>query len=237
VETRLRRLGCLPYDADLDLVERKGETGMKHVALIAAAALGLVAAVGCQSSAQTDSHAAASGDMHANHAGHHGMAAGEAGKPDAMKAIAKGIAVLHPTQGNQAAGTVRFTQEGEDSVRVVADLTGLAPNSTHGFHIHEFGDCSAPDASSAGGHFNPEGKPHGGPDAPQHHAGDLGNVTANEQGNAHLEITLHHVSVGSHPNPLLGRSVVLHAKADDLKSQPSGESGGRIACGVIGAAK
>lgn len=210
---------------------------MKQIAWVAALGLA-VTVVGCKSSTyDKDMDMQMSGDMHhGDHAGmHHGMAAD--GKADMMKPVTKAIAVLHPTQGNQAAGTVRFTQEGDDSVRVVADLTGLAPNSMHGFHIHEFGDCSAPDASSAGGHFNPEGKPHGGPDSAQHHAGDLGNVTANEQGNAHIEITLHHVSVGSHPNPLLGRSVILHAKADDLKSQPSGEAGGRIACGVIGAAK
>jgi Cu-Zn family superoxide dismutase len=194
---------------------------MKHAVLIAAA-LGLAVAAGCQSSTQNQTHA------------HHHEAAS---KPDTMMPVTKAIAVLHPTQGNQARGTVRFTQEGKDTVRVVVELTGLAPNSAHGFHIHEFGDCSAPDASSAGGHFNPEGAPHGGPESPQRHAGDLGNVTANEQGNVHVEMTIHGVTVGAHPNPILGRSVVLHAKADDLKSQPSGESGARIACGVIGAAK
>jgi Cu-Zn family superoxide dismutase len=204
---------------------------MKHVLLIAA--LGL-AVVGCQSSSNHDHDMDMQTSSGMHHAGgmHHGMKSG-----DTMKPVTHAIAVLHPTQGNQASGTVRFTQEGEGTVRVVADLTGLAPNSTHGFHIHEFGDCSAPDATSAGGHFNPGGMPHGGPDSPQHHAGDLGNVTANEQGNVHVEMTLHHVSVGSHPNPILGRSVILHAKADDLKSQPSGDAGGRIACGVIGAAK
>jgi Cu-Zn family superoxide dismutase len=206
----------------------------KHVALFAAA-LVAVAAIGCRSSSSNDDEAMT--DMHhGHHATHHGAMAAGGQAPDMMKPIAKAIAVLHPTQGNQAHGTVRFTQEGDDSVKVVADIEGLAPNSEHGFHIHEFGDCSAPDASSAGGHFNPTGNPHGSP-GPEHHAGDLGNLRANGQGNAHLELTLQHVTVGAHPNPILGRSVIVHAKADDLHSQPSGESGGRIACGVIGAAK
>ncbi len=206
---------------------------MKHVFLVAA--LGL-AVVGCKSSSHDeDTEMQTSSEMHRGGLRHKMISEMRAG--ERTEAVIHAIAVLHPTQGSQASGTVRFTQEGEDSVRVVADLTGLAPNSTHGFHIHEFGDCSSPDASSAGGHFNPGNMPHGGPDSPQHHAGDLGNVTANEQGNVHVEMTLHHVTVGSHPNPILGRSVILHAKADDLKSQPSGDAGGRIACGVIGAMK
>ena len=206
---------------------------MKNVALVSAMGIALVAAGGCKMF-NHDESSKASPDMHA---GHHGMAEGGAKTADMKKPMTKAIAVMHPTQGNQAMGTVRFTQEGENSVRVVADFSGLAPNSSHGLHIHEFGDCSAPDAASAGGHFNPDGHQHGGPDAGDHHAGDMGNVQANEQGNAHVELTLRNVTVGSHPNPILGRSVILHAKADDLKSQPSGESGSRIACGVIGAAK
>jgi Cu-Zn family superoxide dismutase len=205
---------------------------MKRVALMGAMGLAIVAAVvGCK---HHDDHATMSGAQQ-----HDAHAALQAGKEtaDMMKPVTKAIAVLHPTQGNQAKGTVRFTQEGKDGVKVVADLTGLTPNSSHGFHIHEFGDCSAPDATSAGGHYNPGNHPHAGPDAEHRHAGDMGNVKANEQGNAHLEITLKGLTVGNHPNPILGRAVILHAKADDLKSQPTGDAGARIACGVIGAAK
>lgn len=146
------------------------------------------------------------------------------------------VAVLHPTQGNTVHGTVRFVQDG-DKVKVTADLTGLTPNSTHGFHVHEFGDCTAPDATSAGGHYNPEGHPHAGPATETRHAGDLGNVTSDAQGNAHYEITVDNLSVCGKKNPIVGRAVIVHAKADDLKSQPTGDAGARVACGVIGLAK
>lgn len=150
--------------------------------------------------------------------------------------VLEAVAVLHPTAGNSASGVVRFFQEG-GKVRIVADVKGLAPGSLHGFHVHEFGDCSAPDATSAGGHYNPAGHPHSGPDTAVRHAGDLGNLTADAQGNAHLELTVDNLNLCGKPAPVLGRSVVVHAKADDLKSQPTGDSGPRIACGVIGVAK
>ena len=205
---------------------------MKRFALTGAMGLAVAAALmGCQ---HNDDHATVSGaQAHDGHAAIH--AAGKT--PDMAKPVTHAIAVMHPTQGNQAKGIVRFTQDGENTVRVVAELSGLTPNGKHGFHIHEFGDCSAPDATSAGGHYNPEGHPHAGPDADHRHAGDMGNVQADGQGNAKLELTLKGITVGSHPNPILGRGVILHAKADDLKSQPTGDAGGRIACGVIGAAK
>src|SRR6476659_8573922 len=88
----------------------------------------------------------------------------------------KAIAVLHAASGSNVAGTVTFTKT-SDGVDIVADVSGLTPGK-HGFHIHEFGDCSAPDATSAGGHFNPMHKAHGPPDAAEHHAGDLGNLEA-----------------------------------------------------------
>jgi Cu-Zn family superoxide dismutase len=114
----------------------------------------------------------------------------------------------------------------------VADIDGLAPKTTHGFHIHEKGDLSAPDLKSAGGHFNPTKEKHGGPDSAHHHAGDLGNLTADDAGHAHLEGMVMDVSLGGE-NSILDRSVIIHAKADDLKSQPAGDSGARIAGGVI----
>ena len=147
----------------------------------------------------------------------------------------KAIAVLHPTAGNKLSGTVTFA-EVADGVQVRAEITGLAPGN-HGFHVHEFGDCSAADASSAGAHFNPTNKPHAGPDAPERHVGDMGNVEADASGKATLEYLDHQISLTNDQQSAIGRSVIMHAKADDLKSQPAGDSGARIACGVIGRAK
>jgi Cu-Zn family superoxide dismutase len=129
---------------------------------------------------------------------------------------------------------VGFTQEGE-SVKVVAEIEGLVPGQKHAFHIHQYGDCSAPDASSAGGHYNPEGHQHGLPETENRHAGDFGNVQADDQGKAHYEITVTNISVSGPNNPIIGRGVIVHAKPDD-GSQPTGNAGGRIACGVIGVA-
>jgi Cu-Zn family superoxide dismutase len=152
-----------------------------------------------------------------------------------LSAPLKAIAVLHPTAGNKVGGTVTFT-EVADGVQMHAEITGLAPGN-HGFHVHEFGDCSAPDASSAGAHFNPTNKPHAGPDATERHVGDMGNVEANASGKATLEYVDHQISLTNDEQSAIGRSVVVHVKADDLKSQPAGDSGARVACGVIGRAK
>jgi superoxide dismutase, Cu-Zn family len=146
----------------------------------------------------------------------------------------KAIAVLHPTAGNNVTGSVTFTQSGE-AVKVVADITGLTPGK-HGFHIHEFGDCSSSDGSSAGGHFNPTHKQHGAPDASDRHAGDLGNMEADASGKAHLEWS-DKVMKLSGADSIVGRAVIVHEKVDDLKTQPTGNAGGRLACGVIGVAK
>jgi len=147
----------------------------------------------------------------------------------------KAIAVLHPTAGNNVSGTVTFT-EVADGVQVQADIMGLSPGK-HGFHVHEFGDCSASDLASAGGHFNPTNKPHAGPDAAARHVGDMGNVEADASGTAKLNYVDHEISLTNDQRSVIGRSVIVHAKADDLKSQPAGDSGARIACGVIGRAK
>lgn len=148
----------------------------------------------------------------------------------------RAVAVVQPTAGSTANGVVRFEQTGDSAVKVTADLKGLPPSKTLGFHIHEFGDLSAPDGMSAGGHYNPEGHSHAGPDAPQHHAGDLGNIESDAQGNAHKEVTVQGISVSGPQNPIVGRSVIVHAKEDDLKSQPAGNAGPRIGGGVIGIA-
>ena len=151
------------------------------------------------------------------------------------EASSKAIAVLHPTAGNKVSGTVTFTPVA-DGVQVHAELTGLTAGK-HGFHVHEFGDCSAADASSAGAHFNPTNQPHAGPDTAARHEGDMGNVEADASGNAKVHYVDHQISLTNDAKSAIGRSVVVHAKPDDLKTQPSGNAGGRVACGVIGWAK
>jgi Cu-Zn family superoxide dismutase len=131
-------------------------------------------------------------------------------------------------------GVVRF-ETVEHGVRVVADITGLAPGK-HGFHIHEYGDCSSEDGSSAGGHFNPAGMPHSMPASEKRHAGDLGNIEADNSGKAHLDYVDAVISFTG-PNSIVGRGVIVHEKEDDLKTQPTGNAGARLACGVIGIAK
>jgi len=141
-------------------------------------------------------------------------------------------AVLAPTKGNTVSGTVNFTQKG-DVVLVEAKVNGLKPNGTSGIHIHEKGNCSAADASSAGGHFNPSSSQHGGPAGEARHGGDLGNLKADENGNAQMSIEVSGISLGTEPNSITGRAVIVHAGMDDFKTQPSGHSGARVACGLI----
>lgn len=153
----------------------------------------------------------------------------------AFHSLSHAMAILQPTAGNTANGTVHFVAMG-DHVQVIADVSGLEPNSTHGIHIHEFGDCSAPNGKSAGGHYNPEGKAHGLPPNPARHAGDMGSLKADANGNAHYEVMLKNVSIAGMWNPIIGRGVIVHAKPDD-GGQPTGNAGARLACGVIGIAK
>src|ERR1044071_3973068 len=128
-------------------------------------------------------------------------------------AVQKAVAVLHPTAGQQCHGVVRFTQDG-DSVKVVADIEGLTPGQKHAFHIHQYGDCSSADGMSAGGHYNPENHPHGLPTTEMRHAGDLGNLTADNDGKAHYEITVKNISIAGTKGPIIGRGVIVHAKVD-----------------------
>lgn len=146
----------------------------------------------------------------------------------------RSTATLAPTAGNRTAGAATFTPNG-DKVRVVAKVTGLTPGA-HGFHIHEKGDCSAADATSAGGHFNPTGQPHGNPAAGAHHGGDMPMLEADASGNATLDVTLDTITIGTGANGIVGRSIIVHKDADDYKTQPTGNSGARVACGVIVAA-
>ena len=143
----------------------------------------------------------------------------------------KAIATLEPTKGNTAAGTVTFQQKG-DRVMVTANVTGLPPNSEHGFHAHEKGDCSSGDGMSTGGHFNPNGKPHG-PQSADHHAGDMPGLKADANGNAQASFELTGVTIGTGAADLVGRGLIVHAAPDDFKTQPTGNSGARVACGVI----
>lgn len=159
------------------------------------------------------------------------------GQPTTLSAAdepTKATAVLSSASGSKVSGTVTFTSSA-DGVKVVADITGLAPGK-HGFHVHEFGDCSAPDAASAGGHYNPTKHQHAAPEATDRHAGDLGNLEADASGKAHLERTDKALKL-SGDGSVIGYAVIVHEKEDDLKTQPTGNAGGRVACGVIGVAK
>lgn len=145
----------------------------------------------------------------------------------------RATAALKPTAGNDASGTVTFAQSG-GKVLVSGEVRGLKPNAQHGFHIHEKGDCSAPDATSAAGHFNPDGKPHGAADHQPHHAGDLRPLVADASGMAKFSYEADSISVGSGAaNDVVGRGLIVHRDPDDFKTQPTGNSGARIACGVI----
>jgi Cu-Zn family superoxide dismutase len=150
------------------------------------------------------------------------------------KGPTRAIAVLHPTKGNKAHGVVTFTQM-DGYIQVIGEVKGLTPGK-HGFHVHEFGDCSSPDAMSAGGHFNPDKEPHGGPHSEKRHVGDLGNIVADESGTATINFKDKLLALHG-PHSIIGRSLIVHVKADDLTSQPVGNAGARAACAVIGIAK
>ncbi|MDR2924789.1 MAG: superoxide dismutase family protein [Azoarcus sp.] len=137
-------------------------------------------------------------------------------------------ALLAPTQGNTVQGNILFKQEAE-GIRVIAEISGLTPGS-HGFHIHEKGDCSAPDATSAGGHFNPHQTAHG--KAGAGHAGDLPSLEADASGNASLNVVLGSITFSGEAS-IIGRGLIVHAAPDDYTTQPTGNAGARVACAVI----
>jgi len=145
------------------------------------------------------------------------------------------VAELKPTQASSTAGTVRFAKQG-NKLLVTADLTGLRPSAEHGFHVHEKGDCSAPDGTSAGGHFNPGGKPHAHYGQGERHAGDMPNLKSDANGRASYRFESETLSLEG-ASSVIGRSVIVHRDPDDYKSQPAGNSGPRVACGLIVAAK
>ncbi|MDR1529206.1 MAG: superoxide dismutase family protein [Burkholderiales bacterium] len=155
-----------------------------------------------------------------------------AGCVSLANAADKAAAELTATEGNTVKGAVTFNQKG-DKVAVVADVSGLPANSEHGFHVHEKGDCSAPDATSAGGHFNPGNKPHGHGSA-ERHVGDMPNLKSDANGVAKVSFELDLLSLKEDsPNNIIGRAVIVHKNPDDYTSQPVGNAGARIACGVI----
>ncbi|MDC8771193.1 superoxide dismutase family protein [Roseateles albus] len=143
------------------------------------------------------------------------------------------MASLTPTQGNNVRGMVMF-HEKDGHVMVHAKLSGLKANAEHGFHLHEKGDCASADGTSAGGHFNPDGKPHG-PQTADHHAGDMPALKADANGFVDQKFMLHGPTVAAGPASINGRSVIVHIAPDDYATQPTGNSGARIACGVIAA--
>ncbi len=152
----------------------------------------------------------------------------------AAKSTAQAARVnLASASGSLVSGTLTVTPMG-DGVHVAGEIGGLPPGSTHGFHIHEKGDCSAADASSAGGHFNPAGSAHGKAGAGAHHAGDADNLIADANGVAKVDAHFGGVTLGGGAaNDVAGKAVIVHASPDDYKSQPAGNAGARVACGVI----
>ncbi len=146
-------------------------------------------------------------------------------------AINSALCVIRPLDGSGVEGSVTFLQQ-DGYVLIDAEVTGLTPGK-HGFHIHQYGDCSIADGSSAGGHFNPTNMPHGGPADAKRHVGDLGNLVADQEGVAKYQLKDTVVQLQG-PFSIIGRGMLIHQQADDLKSQPSGAAGKRLACGVIG---
>ena len=154
--------------------------------------------------------------------------AGCAGYSSGPSATAK----LEPTRGNTAAGTVTFVQWGE-VVKVSGSISGLKPGAEHGFHVHEKGDCSSGDGLSAGGHFNPGGKPHGHHGMGEHHTGDLPSLKADASGVAAIHFESRTIRVGGSANGSVGKGLIVHRDPDDFKTQPTGNAGPRLACAVI----
>jgi len=144
----------------------------------------------------------------------------------------RATAQLQPTKGSKTFGEATFEQVG-DKVHVVVYVQGLKPGQEHGLHIHEVGDCSSGDGMSAKGHFNPFGKPHAHHGTPERHAGDLPPLKAAKNGRAKVDAMLDIITVAAGPASVVGRGLIVHADPDDYRTQPTGNAGARIACGVI----
>ena len=196
-----------------------------HTSLFLASALALSA---CNKGAEPDAAPADSITPPAATA----PVADPAAPPEMAKPIA--TAQLQPTKDSTVAGTINFSLV-DGQLRASGDISGLKPDSEHGFHIHENGDCSAPDGSSAGGHFNPGSSEHGSISTAMHHGGDMPNIKADAQGNAHIDGPVaSNVNVGVGDGfDIVGRGLIVHADPDDYKTQPTGNAGARLACAVI----
>ena len=190
---------------------------MKTALLASATALLLAA---CSSTPQTRSDAGVDG----------APTAPELATESALQSASVNLAAA---SGSLVSGRLAIMPMG-DGLHLTGEVGGLEPGSTHAIHIHEKGDCSAADASSAGGHFNPTAEPHGKVDTATHHAGDMNNIVANAEGVAMVNVHAQGVVLGgSAANDAVGKAVIVHAAPDDYTSQPSGNAGARVACGVI----
>ncbi|MBX7231873.1 MAG: superoxide dismutase family protein [Bdellovibrionales bacterium] len=146
-----------------------------------------------------------------------------------QKVITAAVAEIHSVNQGKLNGKAHFTRVGSDAVEVIVEVTGLVPPGKHGIHVHQVGDCGGVGASKAGGHFDLHQSSHGDPSAEPHHSGDLGNIQANKKGKGFAKLMLKGIEL----DKLLDKSLVIHGKEDDLKTQPSGNSGDRIGCGII----
>ena len=156
----------------------------------------------------------------------------QGGHKMAMAKIEPSKASATQPANGQPKGEIMFHQMG-DKVHITGEITGLKPNAEHAIHIHEKGDLSAPDLMSTGGHYNPDKHIHGGPTTSPVHAGDLGNLQADADGKAKMDLTVDDITLGGDKNDVIGKAVIIHAKEDDFKTQPTGNAGGRIGGGVI----
>ena len=156
------------------------------------------------------------------------LAACQTTPPEPLRATAQ----LQPTKGNKTFGEATF-DEVDGKIHVVIYVQGLKPGQEHGLHIHEVGDCSSGDGMSTKGHFNPYGKAHAHAGTPERHAGDLPSLKAGKDGRAKVDAMLDVISIAPGPGSIIGRGLIVHADPDDYKTQPTGNAGARIACGVI----
>lgn len=199
---------------------------MSHTYSLAALAAAVLTLAGCAAPVAGHDHAAVA---EGRKGGSMGMMGG--GMGGGMMNGRMAVASLTPTQGSQVRGLVMFHQM-DGHLMVHAKLSGLKPSGEHGFHVHETGSCASADGTSAGGHFNPDGKPHG-PQNAAHHAGDMPSLKADANGVVDQKFMLIGPTVADGPASVVGRSVIVHAQADDYATQPTGNSGARLGCGVI----
>ncbi len=149
------------------------------------------------------------------------------------KAQLKAMATMNSASGSSVTGVATFTQVGDETVNMSLEVQGLTPGE-HALHLHQNGDCSAPDASSAGGHWNPTGMDHGKRGEGQFHAGDVINLVADAEGKVSWSQDITGWTIGGNDTTnILNKGIIIHEKVDDFKTQPTGAAGGRVACGVI----